>query len=586
MKDKNTSKTGTKSGTVNMKKGSVSPGLKATLIIIISIVSVLIIVGAVILFFYYRDHDVGRTYNGDLRERYDYDLSDYISVPKYNNLEVILGNTDVTKEELQRQVLRDRAALYNDGWNEVRLTEEGDRVNITFSVETEDGQNIISDTKSIVIGNSDISSDVDSLLTGVSKGEHVSGKITVSQNSSVLPQYVGQVMVFSADIDAAYYLSDISADSVVEGANIKFDYKLKESEEEDADIIKDGMSSELIYGEDKGEGLLLGIEEHLGGLARNKSFSVEVTLPDDFENTEYAGKKVILEAKIKEIETWEELLYRGCENGDIVGLEYKILCDGKVVEDNNKSRQNPVIGAEDVLPGIDEALIGLKVGDTFSKEVTLPVPCYSLIKYSGRTVTVEGKVVYIDAPVFTEYNDEWALNFGQESIKDYETLKMTELNSSREKYIDSYIENCIVTEIAEKAEVKKMPEKEWQEVYSRIKSSDEASASADNVSFSDYIKSEYNFTEAEYEDDLKDRVDKIIRNEMVYYYIARRERLALTDEEYEKRVLEYASEYELASVEDYEVYMENYAGYSKYDIHEMIWFDMTYEYLESKIIRK
>ena len=48
------------------------------------------------------------TFDGDLRVRYDYNLKEYLKPGKYSGLEVYIGDTNVSTEEIDNSVKRNR----------------------------------------------------------------------------------------------------------------------------------------------------------------------------------------------------------------------------------------------------------------------------------------------------------------------------------------------------------------------------------------------------------------------------------------------------------------------------------------------
>lgn len=73
-----------------------------------------------------------KSFENDLRYRYDYDLTDYLKPGKYKGLEVYVGNTDVSEEEIAAAVKRN-SVLGND-WIDIydRACANGDIVGVSY----------------------------------------------------------------------------------------------------------------------------------------------------------------------------------------------------------------------------------------------------------------------------------------------------------------------------------------------------------------------------------------------------------------------------------------------------------------------
>jgi len=117
------------------------------------------------------------TFDGDLRARYDYNLKEYLKTGKYSGIEVYVGNTDVTEEELNNSVNRNR--VFGCDWTDIydRPCAEGDIVGVTYQGYT--------------VGDGDKEDRmITSLNKGFLKGEPVSDDMEELSNSSSLTQSI------------------------------------------------------------------------------------------------------------------------------------------------------------------------------------------------------------------------------------------------------------------------------------------------------------------------------------------------------------------------------------------------------------
>ena len=163
------------------------------------------------------------SFDGDLRARYDYNLKEYIKGGKYSGIEVFVGNTDVTDQELKNAVNRNR--VFGADWTDIydRPSKEGDIVGVTYQgYTTEEGKskedrriaelckgfykdepvssdleelsNSSSKTLSIVLGSDELFPGFDKQIIGLSVGDRKTLTYTLPEPCWEYPAYSGQTI--------------------------------------------------------------------------------------------------------------------------------------------------------------------------------------------------------------------------------------------------------------------------------------------------------------------------------------------------------------------------------------------------------
>ncbi len=130
--------------------------------------------------------------------RYNYDLSDYITLGEYKSIPAEALKQEVTEEEVQREIMS--MVLYFSQDEEVdRASANGDRVNYT-STATVDGTTVAELAEaegSVKLGFADYGTQVDTALTGVKKGDVVTAEREITAGMTTDTTLVGKTATYT-----------------------------------------------------------------------------------------------------------------------------------------------------------------------------------------------------------------------------------------------------------------------------------------------------------------------------------------------------------------------------------------------------
>ncbi len=101
------------------------------------------------------------------------------------------------------------------------------------------------------------------------------------------------------------------------------------------------------------------------------------------------------------------------ENGDTVKLDFKGFSDGEPFEGGEAQDFDLEIGSGSFIPGFEEQMIGMKVGEEKEIEVTFPEE-YHAAELAGKPAVFEVKVNEIKGKEIPELNDELAKEIDEE----------------------------------------------------------------------------------------------------------------------------------------------------------------------------
>lgn len=107
---------------------------------------------------------------------------------------------------------------------------------------------------------------------------------------------------------------------------------------------------------------------------------------------------------------------RPAQNGDIAVISFKGIIDGKDLENGSSERHELALGSNTFIPGFEEGIVGMNVGDTKTLNLKFPEE-YSAAEIAGKEVQFEVQLKGLKKSELPELNDELAKKLGE-----YESL--------------------------------------------------------------------------------------------------------------------------------------------------------------------
>ena len=135
---------------------------------------------------------------------------------------------------------------------------------------------------------------------------------------------------------------------------------------------------------------------------------------------------------------------RAVENGDIVNLDYSGSVDGMKFEGGTASNQELTIGSHAFIPGFEEQMVGMTVGET--RDLNVPFPTdYHTKELAGKdsvfTVTVN-KILKEEMP---ELNDEFAKDVSKfDTLAEYKADVEKRLQEGNDRRANAENENALI----------------------------------------------------------------------------------------------------------------------------------------------
>ena len=267
---------------------------------------------------------------------------------------------------------------------------------------------------------------------------------------------------------------------------------------------------------------------------------------------------------------------RGAALGDTVYIDYVGTIDGEEFEGGSEEDAELVLGSGTYFDDFENAIIGAVPESSISVDLTFPDPYYQFPEHAGEDVHFEITVHEVCEQELPEYTDDFVRAYlGYGSKAEYEAAARQNLEKYYRDIYYQYVSDQVWDVVYENTEVIKWPDEELSERYNTLVDANQAYAEALGLNFQAYLNLYYEgMTEEEFFAAAKSESEEKIKGEMIVYAIARLENLSLSEEEYQERATEYATEYyEMESLEAFE------DTYDKPLIRQTILSDLVHEFI-------
>ena len=221
------------------------------------------------------------------------------------------------------------------------------------------------------------------------------------------------------------------------------------------------------------------------------------------------------------------------ETGDRVTISFKGSINGELFDGGTGEGIPVVIGAGQFIPGFEEQLIGMAVGETRTLKVSFPKN-YASEKLAGQPAEFETTATLIEAPGETTIDDEFAKTLGLESL---DKLK----EAARERLVAEFagatrqrVKRALLDRLDDSHKFEAPPsliEEEFNLMWNSIKAEMESSGKtfADEDTTEEAAKEEYHKI-----------ADRRVRLGLVLSEIGEKNKITVTDDEVSRAVIERA----------------------------------------------
>lgn len=203
------------------------------------------------------------------------------------------------------------------------------------------------------------------------------------------------------------------------------------------------------------------------GAGKDLKFTCEVFVRPDVELGQYKGlevevdKQTVTEDDVNaRIEQDRQKAARTIDvedrpvaEGDTVNLDYAGSVDGVAFDGGTAQGQTLKIGSHQFIPGFEEQMVGMAIGEEKDLNVTFPEQ-YHAENLAGKDAVFHVKVNSIQMTEMPELDDDFAADVSDyNTFAEYKDAIVKELNDRAEKNNDVAVENALVEKAVENATI-------------------------------------------------------------------------------------------------------------------------------------
>ena len=247
------------------------------------------------------------------------------------------------------------------------------------------------------------------------------------------------------------------------------------------------------------------------------------------------------------LERYTELVSKDgkVENGDVAIIDFEGFKDGVAFDGGKGENYSLEIGSNTSIPGFEEQVIGMKVGEEKDLDLTFPED-YGAKDLAGAKVVFKVKVNEIKEKKTRELDEEFFEDLGMEGIDSEEKLRdeiKSSITAQKELEAENKYVDTILQEVGKNVEVD-IPEEMVDEELDRLMGRFEEQMKMQGISLDLY----YQFTNST-EKDLRNQMEKEAYNNVLYRLmleeIMNLEKIEVSEEEAAKEAEELAKKYQM-----------------------------------------
>ncbi len=233
---------------------------------------------------------------------------------------------------------------------------------------------------------------------------------------------------------------------------------------------------------------------------------------------------------------------RAAQNGDIANIDFVGTVDGVKFDGGEAEGFDLTLGSGQFIPGFEEQVVGMNVGDKKDVNVTFPEN-YQAENLKGKPAVFAVTLNGLQAKELPELNDEFIKDAtGSESVEAYKAKTKERLQQQADRRSNDATENSILEAIAANAEAE-IPQAmidreidsllqkfEYQLMYQGLKLDD----------YLDFLK----VTKADFRKNYEEQAKKNVMSQLIISQIIKEENIEATEEEVDAKIAEQAKSVE------------------------------------------
>lgn len=291
------------------------------------------------------------------------------------------------------------------------------------------------------------------------------------------------------------------------------------------------------------------------GRDKDTIYTVTVFVKPEATVKQYKGlevakvEKVVTEEDInKEIETAREknsrsvtVENRPLENGDISNIDFEGFDNGVAFEGGKGEKFDLTIGSNQFIPGFEEKMIGMTIGETKDIEVSFPEN-YHMETLAGKPVVFKVTLNSISKKELPVVDDEFVKDISEfETLADYKNSIKEKLEKRFAAEMKAAKETAVFDKLLENTEVV-IPEAMIEEQVENLVKQTEQELSLQGMNidiYCQYLGIDKNVMRANF----KAQAERDVKFRLALEAVAKQENIQVTDEDINTKIDELVAQY-------------------------------------------
>ncbi len=271
----------------------------------------------------------------------------------------------------------------------------------------------------------------------------------------------------------------------------------------------------------------------------------------------------------------EDVTDRAAEDKDIANIDYSGSVDGVKFDGGTASGYDLVLGSGTFIPGFEEQVISMKVGDEKDIKVTFPTE-YHAKDLAGKEAVFKVKLNSLKRKVLPELSDDLVKDGSEyQSIEELEKGSAEKLSEEKKKAAKIEEENKLIKAITDATKVD-IPDVLIERQIDTMVQDAEYRLMYQGLRLEDYLKMS-DSTMEKFRESFKEQAEQSVKSQLVVDYILNAEKIEATKEELEAKLAEAASK----AGKDLEEFKKTVSDYQKEYIEREIIVSKLFDFLRA-----
>ncbi len=307
-------------------------------------------------------------------------------------------------------------------------------------------------------------------------------------------------------------------------------------------------------------------------------FTLTVQCKPDFTLGKYTGLEIArdkvevseeevqaeINAKLEEAGAWIPVVDRVAQNGDQVLIDYSGSVDGVKFDGGTAEKQTLTLGSGMFIPGFEEQVVGMNIGDQKDVNVTFPEE-YHEKSLAGKQAVFAVKLHEINIKDVPTLDDESVKDISEfDTVEEYKASVKSKIEEKKNAEADSKLENDLIQKIADDSKVE-IPQCMIEQQIDDMIQEFEQRLQYQGLNAKDYYKYT-GMTQEKLRENYKEMAEKNVKLRLTLDALLKAVQVPVSDEEIDEKIADMANQAG-KTFEEYKGYInEQYREYLRRDL--------------------